>query len=51
MGDNNKKDKFVGLDMPENWFQKIKKEADKQQRSLSAQIRFILKEWLDKDRS
>lgn len=39
--------KFIGITLPEDLVGLIDKEADAQERSRSAQIRLILKEWFD----
>jgi len=41
------KEKMIGMMLPESIAEKVQTEATKQERSLSAQVRFILKEWID----
>ena len=46
---NEEKEKMVGVVLPAELIQKLQEEADKKERSLSAQVRFILKKWLGKE--
>jgi len=39
------KERQVGIVIPEDLIKKIQEEANKQDRSLSAQVRYILKQW------
>jgi hypothetical protein len=45
MAEDKEKEKMVGVTLPESLIEKIQEEAWKKERSLSAQIRYILKLW------
>lgn len=42
---NDEKEKLVGVKLPLDLIKSIQKEANSRERSLSGQIRYILKEW------
>jgi len=44
---NDEKEKMVGMMLPESLAAKVQQEATRQERSLSGQVRLILKEWVD----
>ena len=41
------KEKMVGAMVPESVIEEVQKEANKEDRSLSAQVRVILKAWVE----
>ena len=45
--DDKEKEKMVGVTLPESLIQRIQDEANTKERSMSGQIRFILKNWVD----
>lgn len=42
---NDEKEKFVGITLPWSLIKKLQGKAGEKERSLSAQIRYILKHW------
>jgi len=43
------KKRYVGINLEENIFAKISKEANEQHRSISSQIAYILQRWVDQE--
>jgi len=43
------KEKLVGVMLDESIIEKLKAVADKYERSLSGQVRYILKQWIDEN--
>jgi Arc/MetJ-type ribon-helix-helix transcriptional regulator len=46
---NREAERMVGVVLPESLITKIQEEGQRKERSMSAQIRYILKEWAERE--